>query len=152
MCVRRTNLYRASRERNLVVKDCFEVQTKAVQATTRRHDTPIMQRDGNVFLAQRCQIEGQYRLGLAQKARIPAIYCAPDFAEAGGLMVYGANNIESFRRAATYVDKIFKGAKPGDLPIEQPTTFELVINLKTAKAIGIKMPQSILIRADQVIE
>jgi putative ABC transport system substrate-binding protein len=91
-------------------------------------------------------------VALAQKARLPTIYYAPDFADAGGLVVYGANNIESFRRAATYVDKILKGAKPGELPIEQPTTFELVINLKTAKALGIKFPQSVLISADRVIE
>ena len=91
-------------------------------------------------------------VGLAQQARLPAIYYAPDFADAGGLVVYGANNIESFRRAAAYVDKILKGANPAELPIEQPTTFELVINLKTAKALGIKVPQSVLIRADRVIE
>jgi putative ABC transport system substrate-binding protein len=89
---------------------------------------------------------------MAGKARLPAIYYAPDFADAGGLVVFGANNIASFRRAATYVDKILKGATPADLPIEQPTTFELVINLKTAKALGIKIPQSVLIRADRVIE
>ena len=89
---------------------------------------------------------------LAQKARLPAIYYAIDFAEAGGLVVYGANNVESFRRAAIYVDKILKGAKPGELPVEQPTVFELVINLKTAKALGITIPQSILLQATKVIE
>jgi putative ABC transport system substrate-binding protein len=91
-------------------------------------------------------------VGLAQKARLPAIYYAPDFADAGGLMVYGADNIESFRRAAAYVDKILKGARPGELPVEQPTVFAFVINMKTAKALGITIPRSLLISADRVIE
>jgi putative tryptophan/tyrosine transport system substrate-binding protein len=88
----------------------------------------------------------------AKKHRLPTVFGAREFVEAGGLMSYAPNIAESFRRAATYVDKILRGAKPGDLPIEQPTKFELVINMKTAKALGLTIPQSILVRADQVIE
>lgn len=86
------------------------------------------------------------------KSRLPAISPFRRFADAGGLMAYGPNLQEFYRRSATYADKILKGAKPGDLPIEQPTTFELVINQKTAKALGLTIPQSILLRADEVIQ
>jgi putative ABC transport system substrate-binding protein len=89
---------------------------------------------------------------LAAKSRIPAMWGERQFVESGGLMSYAVNFYDQVRRAATYVDKILKGAKPGDLPVEQPTTFELVINLKTAKALGITIPNSILLRADQVIQ
>ena len=89
---------------------------------------------------------------VAVKHRLPTIFGLPTFAAAGGLMAYGPNRRELWRRAAIFVDKILKGAKPGDLPIEQPTKFELVINLKTAKALGLTIPQSLLQRADQVIE
>ena len=89
---------------------------------------------------------------LAIKYRLPSISAAPAFARAGGLMSYGQNSSEQSRRAAVYVDKLFKGAKPADLPVEQPTKFELVINMKTARMLGITVPQSILVRADRVIE
>ena len=91
-------------------------------------------------------------MDLAAKNRLPAVYSSRDFVDAGGLMSYGPDFADLFRRAATYVDKILKGAKPGDLPVEQPTKLELVINLKTAKALGLAIPPSLLQRADQIIE
>jgi putative ABC transport system substrate-binding protein len=90
--------------------------------------------------------------GLALKNRLPSIYPSDPYVRAGGLMSYGTSLTATFQRAAYFVDKILKGTKPADLPVEQPTTFELVINLKTAKALGLTIPQSILIRADHVIQ
>ena len=103
--------------------------------------------NGPVFSSQYRQIAE-----LALKHRLPSVHQARGFAEAGGLMSYGASVGDQLRRAATYVDKILKGAKPGNLPVEQPTKFELIINGRTAKALGLKIPQSLLIMADKVIE
>jgi ABC-type uncharacterized transport system substrate-binding protein len=89
---------------------------------------------------------------LAAKSRLPAMYGLRIYVEAGGLISYSADLFEIYRRAAVFVDKIFKGAKPADLPVEQPTKFELVINLKAAKSIGLTIPPSILSRADEVIQ
>jgi putative ABC transport system substrate-binding protein len=99
------------------------------------------------FIQQRSQIAE-----LAAKNRLPSISAVREYAEAGGLMSYGSSISDNWRRVATYVDKIFKGAKPADLPVEQPTKFELVINGKTAKALGLTIPQSLLVSADKVIE
>jgi putative tryptophan/tyrosine transport system substrate-binding protein len=89
---------------------------------------------------------------LVARHRLPSAFASREFVDAGGLMAYGVSYSDSYRRAAIYVDKIFKGAKPGDLPVEQPTKFEFVINLKTAKVLGLTIPPSLLARADQVIE
>src|SRR5262249_41092581 len=99
------------------------------------------------FLSERERIAD-----LAIKSRLPAVYGYSPYVEAGGLMAYGASRVELHRHVAVYVAKILKGAKPADLPVEQPTKFDLVINLKTAKALGLTIPQSLLLRADEVIE
>jgi putative ABC transport system substrate-binding protein len=101
----------------------------------------------SMFFAERKQI-----MELAAQNRLPSIAPFREYVEAGGLMTYGANLRESFRRSTTYVDKILKGAKPGDLPVEQAAKFQLIINLKTAKEIGLTIPQSVLQRADEVIQ
>jgi len=88
----------------------------------------------------------------AARRRLPSVYAVREGPEAGGLMCYGSNLADLFRRAATFVDKILKGTKPGELPIERPTKFELGINLKTAKALGLTIPQSLLLRAEEVIQ
>jgi putative ABC transport system substrate-binding protein len=88
----------------------------------------------------------------AARNNVPAVYIASDFARDGGLLSYGPDEVDIFRRAATYVDRILRGAKPGDLPVQFPTKFEMVVNLNTAKALGLSVPQSILLRADEVIE
>ena len=107
----------------------------------------ILVLDSSVFGPQRTQI-----VGLAVKSRLPAIYHRSGFVEAGGLMSYGVSFTDMDRRAATYVDKILKGAKPADLPVEQPTKFEFIINLKTAKQIGLTIPPEVLARANRLIK
>ena len=102
---------------------------------------------GPVVVSRRAQV-----VELAVKSRLPAIYSNLEFVEAGGLMSYGVNIADLARRAATYVDKILKGAKPADLPIEQPKKFELIINLKAAKQIGLTIPPNVLVRAEKVIK
>jgi putative tryptophan/tyrosine transport system substrate-binding protein len=109
--------------------------------------------DGLLTLGDALTFSGRVSItDFAANERLPALYQYREFVEGGGLMSYGADLADSFRRAAAYVDKILKGAKPADLPIEQPTKFELVINLKTAKALGLIIPPSLLARADEIIQ
>ena len=91
-------------------------------------------------------------IALAVRHKLPAVYPSRIFATTGGLISYGPDLVDQFRRAAGYVDRIFKGEKPGDLPVQAPTKFELVVNLKTAKALGLNIPESFLLRADELIE
>jgi len=120
---------------------------RAFAAMTKERAGAVVVLVDAMFVDQRTRIAD-----LAARHRLPSVYGLMDFAEAGGLMFYGANDTERFRRAAIFVDKILKGAKPADMPVEQPTKFALVINLKTAKALGLTIPQSVLARADQIIE
>jgi len=113
---------------------------------SRRFDGMIIAPDP-YFNANRTRL-----VHFAANRRLPAVYFFNSFAEAGGLMAYGANNAESIRAAARHVDRILKGARPAELPVDQPTRFDLVINLKTARVLGLKIPQSLLVRADQVID
>jgi putative ABC transport system substrate-binding protein len=123
-----------------------DVET-AFRAASKGRAQVVLTLNSAILGSQRAQIAE-----LAVKNRLPVMYHQSEFVKAGGLMCYGVNLPDLSRRAATYVDRILKGAKPGDLPIEQPTKFELVINLKTAKALGLTIPPSLLQRADQVIE
>jgi len=119
----------------------------AFQAAAKARADGVVMLGSVVFNTHRIQI-----VELAAKSRLPATYTRPEYVEDGGLMTYGPSINDLFRRAATYVDKILKGAKPADLPVEQPTKFEFVINLKTAKQIGLTIPQRVLGRADKVIK
>ncbi len=116
-------------------------------AAQRAHGKALIQGPDPLFFERRDQL-----LAFARTVRLPAIYPFRDFVDAGGLMSYSLSSLETVRRTARLVDKILKGARPADLPVEEPTTYELVINLKTAKALGLVMPPSLLLRADHVIE
>jgi putative ABC transport system substrate-binding protein len=119
----------------------------AFRAAGKGRTVALLVLGGGVLASYRTQI-----IELAVKSRLPAIFPQSEFVEAGGLMYYGANVSDLFRRAATYVDKILKGTKPADLPVEQPTKFEFIINLKAAKQIGLTIPPNVLARADKVIK
>jgi putative ABC transport system substrate-binding protein len=120
---------------------------RAFSDMTRARADAVTVQSTNIFFIERRRL-----VDLAAKHRLPAVYQTRESVDAGGLMSYGPNVADLHRRAATYVDKILKGAKPADLPVEQPTKFELVINLKTAKALGLTIPDSLLRRADEVIQ
>jgi putative ABC transport system substrate-binding protein len=120
---------------------------RAFSDMTRARAGALTVLGGGMFFGERRRL-----VDLAAKNRLPAVYPQREYVDAGGLMAYGPSLADMYRRAATYVDKILKGAKPADLPVEQPSKFELVINLKTAKALGLTIPPSVLGRADQVIE
>ena len=124
-----------------------DLERALAATTTGRAEALIVPSPNPVAFGNRGRIAS-----FALQHRLPTMFSVKDFAEAGGLLTYGPSPIELWRRAAAYVDKILKGARPGDLPVEQPTKFELVINLKTAKALGLTTPPSLLQRADQVIQ
>jgi putative tryptophan/tyrosine transport system substrate-binding protein len=114
----------------------------------------VKARSGAVAVTQSSEVGSNHKrvIDLISKHRLPAIYAIPEYAESGGLMAYGGSRADLYRRAAIYVDKILKGAKPAELPVEQPTKFELVINLEAAKQIGLTIPPNVLARADRVIK
>ena len=116
------------------------------RAAKKQNAEAVLVLTGPIVTSQRTVI-----INLASKNRLPAIYDRAEFVEDGGLMTYSVSSTDLFRRAATYVDKILKGAKPADLPVEQPKKFEFIINLKAAKQIGLTIPPNVLVRADRVI-
>jgi putative ABC transport system substrate-binding protein len=130
----------------LDIQDPKDIETAFGAASKGRADA-ILVLGSPVLNLRRTQIAD-----LAVKNRMPGVYAQPEYMDAGGLMYYGASFTDIFRRAATYVDKILKGAKPADLPVEQPTKFEFIINLKAAKQIGLTIPPNVLVRADRVIK
>jgi putative ABC transport system substrate-binding protein len=130
---------------SLDIRDRNDIET-AFRAARKERAGAVLVLNSPVFPSHRTQM-----VELAAKNRLPAISFSPAFVDAGGLMSYGVSTADLFRRAATYVDKILKGAKPADLPVEQPIKFELVINLKAAKQIGLTIPPNVLARADRVI-
>jgi putative ABC transport system substrate-binding protein len=134
------------RLQSLEARSPEEIDSAFAAMTSGRAGALVVLLDA-ILVNQRSQIAE-----LAAKRRLPAVYAVREYAETGGLVSYGANPLELERYAATFVDKILRGAKPSDLPVEQPSKFELVINLKTAKALGLIIPPSLLFRADQVIE
>jgi putative ABC transport system substrate-binding protein len=144
-------LEEAARTRNVSIVKIevrqFEDLPSAFTAITKARAGAILVSGAAMLYGSRREVSEQ-----VLKHRLPAIYPLRDYAEAGGLISYGVDLLDLFRRAATYIDKILKGAKPADLPVEQPTKFELVINLKTAKALGLTIPPSLLGRADEIIK
>ena len=120
---------------------------RAFSEMTRARAGTLAVVGSSMFVSERRRL-----VDLAAKYRLPAVYSQRAYVDDGGLMSYGPDVADLFRRAATYVDRILKGAKPGDLPVEQPTKFELVLNLKTAKALGLTIPPSLIAQADQIIE
>jgi putative tryptophan/tyrosine transport system substrate-binding protein len=132
---------------NLDVLTVKDIDPGFRAAAKARADAVLWMVSGSVTRAHRTQV-----LDLAMKSRLPAIYSSAEWAEAGGLVAYGVSYADLFRRAATYVDKILKGAQPADLPVEQPIKFEFIINLKAAKQIGLTIPANVLARADRVIK
>ena len=141
----------AARKSNVKI---LPVNARTPQGIENAFSMMAQEKAGAVIVAQDPFFVQQVRqiAQLAAKHRLPSVAGIQEYVDAGGLMSYGQNRADNYRRAATYVDKILKGAKPADLPVEQPTTFELFINRKTAKALGLKIPQSLLISADKVIE
>ncbi len=129
----------------LDVLSANEIESSFRAAGKERADA-VLVLSNSIFTSQRKQL-----IGLAIKSRLPVSYARPEFVESGGLMTYGVSLIENSRRVAVYVDKILKGASPTDLPVEQPTKFELIVNLKAAKQIGLRIPPNVLARADRVI-
>ena len=132
----------------------ISVQAGTSEEIERSFETMARERANAAIFLTDGFFSSQFRLiaELAIKFRVATMYSNRLFAEIGGLISFGANTVDSYRRAATYVDKILKGAKPADLPVEQPTKFELAINLRTAKALGLTIPPALLLRADHVIK